>query len=943
MRRRSFLAVSVSSLLPELFPHGVQAAASAWSSTAASSPQARKTAVSSIAILANTRDTAEAAAAHELARYLTQIAGVAPRLLDDASQLPSGTVLFLVGRTRLTEELLVSGIIQDPAQKHPEAYLVHSVGGVHGGRLVFLGGSGIATLYAVYHYLEAECGCGFYWDGEHIPQGKMVPAQDVALGAQPWFTERMCMNLTLYWYSVPWWEWEDWKTYIDWTLKARLNILSLWCTPGADAAWERAWNRLGIKVDDSSYSGPPYGIFTPIKYGVRGPLSRDWRDGQSQLTKKIIEYARARGMRTLAPGVSGIIPPDYLRAHPDAHTFESSWAHLPRQRYLHPQSAAFHETGKTFLEEYISLYGTDHLYWLENYLECDIVGPPALQEGVRREIAAAGFRIIDDVDPKGIGILSAWTFLNNPQVWTTELISEHLRQLPADRARVLDQWGDVRPVYKRTSYFDGVPWYFGVIHSFGGTTTLHGNMSLLEKRFRGITEDPRAQKCVGFSPTEEVFHHNYFYFEFLMKLGWNPKSVDLKTFTMDYIRGRYGDKAAPVMTMVFKELLASVYGSDDLTLPAYWHRPGLTTAVFPLYFSDRRRFIPHLRRALAHALQARNVLRDNPLYRHDLNDIARQYLSELFNAHLTQLRSALAEQDRQAFEREAALVERILDTIIELLGHDDYYWLSPYLRKASRLPGAPADVEQRARDVLTLWAGVIRDYAARDYYELVAGYYRPRVVAYIKVLRECLDDGQLMVYDQDALDSTYDAIEKKWVSEGFAIIDRQPNPKHVIDTAENLWPHLKKAEGLWFRGRGSAGVNPGTLCLSTEPGMPVGKRVVKQKIGFAMQLPTRLELVAVVEQVSSQGGRRIFGGGCRIASRDRWHGPPVDHRCTRSGNGKGGLDYGERSGLGAAAVINGSLPRGPHWHLACAGDGQGRAGNACRTAHHGVGGRATRT
>ena len=82
----------------------------------------------------------------------------------------------------------------------------------------------------------------------------------------------------------------------------------------------------------------------------------------------------------------------------------------------------------------------------------------------------------------------------------------------------------------------------------------------------------------------------------------------------------------------------------------------------------------------------------------------------------------------------------------------------------------------RARDILTLWAGVIRDYACRDYYELVQGYYHPRVTAYIAALRDSLAMDQRRLYDSTELDRKYDAIENKWVEEGFPLIDRRADP-----------------------------------------------------------------------------------------------------------------------------------------------------------------------
>jgi alpha-N-acetylglucosaminidase len=365
--------------------------------------------------------------------------------------------------------------------------------------------------------------------------------------------------------------------------------------------------------------------------------------------------------------------------------------------------------------------------------------------------------------------------------------------MPAERVRVLDQWGETVPEHKRTDYFNGRPWHFGVLYSFGGNTNLHGNMKFIEKQFHSVVDDPRAKQCVGFYPNPETIHHNYFYYDFICRLGWNPKEVDLRSFTRDYARGRYGEAAAPAMVGALEELLASVYGSDDMTQPLYWHRLGGATYV-RLQVTDREAFIPHLRRALERALGAAPTQGSNPLYFHDLNDIGRQYLAELFAAHVRKIEQAEAALDLAAFEREASLLEAIMESIETLLSHDDYYWLSPYIRKARKLPGAPPDVDVRARDILTLWADVIRDYASRDYYELVQGYYRPRVTTWIRALRDSLKLDQRIISNATELDREYDAIERKWVKEGFPLENRQPEPKQAIKTVQTMLAKFALAE-----------------------------------------------------------------------------------------------------------------------------------------------------
>ena len=613
-----------------------------------------------ISIVHNSKSSAEAAAAHELAGFLQRMTGANPRVLEESTQTqaPASNWSMLVGRTRRTVGWVASGKLPDPAKKNPEAYVIQSLAEPEGKVVVFLGGTGIATLYAVYHYLEKHCGIGFFLDGDHVPQVPLVPVRGIEVAAEPRFSERMCMNLTLYWYSVPWWDWDDWRAYVDWTLKNRLNILSLWDTPGEDAAWHRAWKKLGVDISESSYSGPPYGIFAPIKYGIQPPLPADWREAQGGLNRRIIQYARSRGMRTLAPAVPGIVPPEFASRYPDAQTFQISWAGFPRHDYLHPSSELYDRAGRAFLEEYLSAYGTDHLYWLENYLECEVHGAEEVQREVRREIAGANFKVVNKVDPEGVGVLSGWTYLFQPSIWTPKTVKEHLERVPADRVRVLDQWGEMLPLYRQLDYFFDRPWYFGVIHSFAGNTNLHGHMAFLETQFHDLVRDTHAGRCVGFSPTEETIGHNHIYYGFLTRLGWNPSEIELRSYLRDYAVLRYGQDAVPLMLGVLEELLASVYGSDDLTLPAYWHRPGSETSYFNFRVADRGTFIPHLRRALERALKGQETLAGNPFYLHDLNDIARQYLAELFNAHLLKFNTACSELDLHALDLEAGAARR---------------------------------------------------------------------------------------------------------------------------------------------------------------------------------------------------------------------------------------------------------------------------------------------
>jgi len=592
----------------------------------------------------------------------------------------------------------------------------------------------------------------------------------------------MAMNLTIYWYSAPWWNWDDWKRYIDWLLKTRYNILTLWDTPGEDVVWRQVWSKFGVTVDQSSYSGPPFGMFPPIKYGVDPPQPVQWAEWQRDLNRKIVEYAHARGMKTVSPAVSGMVPPEFKRVFPNARTFQSIWPGPDRyaQTYLHPSDPLYRSTGKAFLEAYNALYGTDHIYWLENYLECSIRTDSAVQNEVRREIAGANFRVINEVDPKGIGLLSTWTYSNQPREWPRTLVEEHFARVPKDRVRIVDQYAESLPLYKEWDYFGDRPWHFGMVYSFASDTYLHGDMRKLAEQVKSVANDPRAARCVGYYPNEEAVGHNHFYAAFQARLGWNPAEVDLNRYVREYAAARYGERTAPLLVEALTGLAATVYGRARAAKPMYWRRPSADPDVrqgvnSPEYLSRLRGVVEQYHRAapqLAHS----------PLYLHDLNDITRQYLAELYNAHMLKLTAAFSSYDTAAFEREAAALETLLDAIEQLLSHDDAYWLSRSIRKARALPGAAPDFDRRARDILTLWAGVIRDYACRDNYELVKTYYHPRVRRFIEEVRRALSLGQRLLagYRRTALEADFDAHEKSWVANGFALREGTPDPKRIV-------------------------------------------------------------------------------------------------------------------------------------------------------------------
>jgi hypothetical protein len=224
------------------------------------------------------------------------------------------------------------------------------------------------------------------------------------------------------------------------------------------------------------------------------------------------------------------------------------------------------------------------------------------------------------------------------------------------------------------------------------------------------------------------------------------------------------------MVRCFRELTASVYGSPGVVCPLYMLRVTAERlqGETPYGVDQAQQFLPHLQAALEIALAEADRVGDRALWERDLIDIARQFLSDRFNLHAARLVGAFRSNDPEGFRREAAALRAVLASQEMLLSSSDDFCLAPILAKANALPQSPADMEERIRDILTMWAGKILDYAHRDYYELVRFYYSKRIDVFLDHAEANLAARQAIV-DDKLLDPAYQQIEQSFVKEPFVV------------------------------------------------------------------------------------------------------------------------------------------------------------------------------
>ncbi len=720
-------------------------------------------------------------ATKEFMRYMRNMLDVKPKI---AVSNKMEEIIVSIGRNRVTESLIKKEFVALPNDLGEEGFIVKAIKANGIEYLILCGGSPKGTLYAVYHYLEKFCRVGFFGDEEYIPKLDEIPTKNVDVLEKPRWPERQYLLSVVYSYSTYWWSWKEWKQEIDWAAKHRFNIMS--CPPGATIVWRKVWKHFGVDVPPTSLSGPPFLMFASAhKWDLRPPFDEGFQEFIDNLSRKIINYGRKLGIKWVSPAIPGLqVPKEFYDTYRDCACFmDVKWCNFS-SKYIHPNDPLYTSMWKIFLKEYSKHYGSDHLWWLPNFFEMDPGEELSDHEKInlKKDIAKKTYEATKEVDPTAILICFGWTFAIK-KFWPRKHVEAFLAVLPKKDVRVWELWEDYlfpskrvsQPLYKDLNYYFGKPWLLGFLHSFAGETSLHGNLAGTIDRVKEASLDPKAAECLGIAVQMEVIHHNHIFYDLLARLGWNPDSIDLKYFLKDYAERRYGKVPAPIMIQCLEELVASVYSTSDTTSPLYQLRiePDMLRPDFKymrepslLTLAERNKFIPHLQKALAIALQLVNELSSSPLYQHDIIDICRQFLGDLFNLHIVWLYDAFKKGDDTTFEKEARKIEEILESQEMILSSNKYFCLKPILEKAKALPNAPKDFDKRIKDILTIWIDEIPDYARRDYYELLRFCYHKRVSTFIKHLREKLDKGTCEI-DRETLLKCYHEIEYEFIDNPF--------------------------------------------------------------------------------------------------------------------------------------------------------------------------------
>lgn len=685
---------------------------------------------------------------------------------------PEETAQSLVRRIVPAEVFVVEMI---PADQGRDVFELES----RGDKIVLRGNNGVSVASALNWYLKYYCQCHYSLKSKQMRLPHPLPRVEPNLRRVSQDRWRYFLNYCCFGYALPWYDWADWERLIDWMALNGVNAPL--AVTGQEAVWVGAAKKLGFDDADleSFLAGPPYLPFGWMGCldGWGGPLPQSWVERHRELQQKILARERALGMTPVLQGFTGHVPPATAKRFPQTRLHKVKWAEWETY-LLDPLDPLFSRFATGFLEEQRRLFGTDHLYAADTFIE---MTPPS---GETEFLAATGRAIYEGMakaDPQAVWVLQGWTFFNQAQFWTPPRIEAFLGAVPDDRMLVLDLFCDVTPVWSRTRGFCGKPWAWCALQNFGDCVYLGGALNRIGSDLPKARHDPLGKRLSGIGFVNEGLDYNPVVFDFLFEQAWRSEPIELPDWLRQYCR-RTAGRANSDAEAAWAILGDTVFTGQHQVTAAYTLAPSLQPAGDPPYDNER------LMRAWEYLVRGAPGLGDSDAYRFQLVNVTRQVLGNYSAEIQREALEAWRAKDRAGLRSAANRMSALVRDLDKLLASRPEYLLGRWLEEAKRWGRSRPErdrLEWNARRVITMWGDqpLIRDYSRRQWSGMLSGFYLERWEQFYKALDDALAKGTS--FDETAFDKGMQEWERRW-AERHETYPTRPKGDSVA-LASRLW------------------------------------------------------------------------------------------------------------------------------------------------------------
>jgi hypothetical protein len=681
-------------------------------------------------------------AAKEFQRLYLEITGIEIPITnsfnkkDDFIIIGSDAVNNYVFKMR--EEKIFSGL---SIKYGSDDYQILSIKDSDKNYLLFAGGRGRSTIYAVYDFFERQAECRYYWDGDVIPKRTEISIKNLNILAQPTLEYRglrYFAHRSLHRFQAEHWNYEDWKKEINWILKKRLNMFML-----------------RIALDDIFQKTFPETVDYPKANGrleennVEGYDDRTtfWSlQYRGKLRKKILDYAF-----------------DCDLMHPDDIGPITHWYSRTPQQFLDKYKPDFMaQRTNTYAEQSGLVWDIRKQRNLDNYFKLAETHVKEYGKGELFHIIGLAERFVHDEREKNMELkclayrqvsaylrehypsapllLASWDFWIS---WTPEELEALCNQMDPTQAIILDyttdavdsSYVDQGKTYETVNFTkwrksQSFPWIAGIFQAYEPGTEIKNDYNFVQKRLSKAFSDPN---CRGLIYWPECSHTDSLMIEYFTSCAWHGKGMNIEDVLTDFCKARYG-KQSQKMLKIWHEL-------QPLSSLGSWGRTEFFFVFNADWFEESNlerlkkweRLQKDAEKLTDTASKILNSLasvksENNSFLSRDILDIARTAIARHISLGILNIikkldkwRKDKSEKLKNELIKQRKYLLELLDLLADLLGTTEEYSLYYSLEKMRSTAPVNKEFEQ------TLKTNANNNYCRSYIYELVKYLYVPEM------------------------------------------------------------------------------------------------------------------------------------------------------------------------------------------------------------------------
>ncbi len=639
-----------------------------------------------------------------------------------------------------------------------------------GGKIVLRGNNANSQAMALGRYLKYHCKTSVSWYVDNpvkVPEKlPMVPSKERQVCS---YKHRFFFNYCTFGYTMPFWKWDDWERCIDWMAINGINMpLAI---TGTEKVLQAMWREQGFTDEQirGFFTGPahlPWLHMNMIaKWG--GPCPQSYIDHGYKLQKKIVKRERELGMKPILPAFSGRVPLELQKKYPDKKisVLGTGWHMFKKPYYtyfLDPYDPLFAKLQKSFMDNMIKFYGTDHYYGVDPFNE---VTPPSWDLDYLAKTSRTIYDSMAAVDKDAVWMQMGWLFYFDNR-WTNDRVKSLITSVPHGKLIMLDYVCERTEIWPQMDNFFDVPFIWCYLGNFGGREQLVGPLQTARDRMHATREALGDKNMWGVGSTLEGFSVNQVAFEFVFEEAWKQQKSDLSKWFRDYARSRGGKQKDAAFESAWQQLHKIVYSRGGRTNGggAIFHSRPRLTGTKGFAHCDRHYTPEQLMSVWKEMMKVKPETTKADGFRYDVVNLVRQYLGDFALRLRDEMNFAYNMRNKKRFRQ---LSDQFLQLILdqdEILQTRTEFLFGKWADDARALGVTDAEknkYEENARNLLTTWGPVnigLTEYGNRDWAGLTKGYYYGRWKMFVDGVNLALDKGK----DFDFNSFEKDAIKFEW-------------------------------------------------------------------------------------------------------------------------------------------------------------------------------------